>query len=59
MCATAEGTLYPADAEADFAQRCFDETIVIGMFVQACAVATGTGESVEIEGIYCVIIIIL
>ena len=59
MCGTAEGTLYPADAETHFAQRCFDKAIVIGMFIQACRVATGTGKVVEMKGIYGFIIIIL
>ena len=59
MCGTAEGTLHPADAETDFAQRSFDKAVVIGMFIQACRVSTGAGKVVEMKGIYGFIIIIL
>ncbi len=59
MCGTAKRTLHTADAETDFTQRCFDKAVVIGMFVQARRVTTGTGKSVERKGINGFIIIIL
>ena len=41
MCGIAEGTLYPADHQVHFTQRCFDRTNIVSVPYKAAGAAAG------------------